>query len=83
MTVKLHLLDLSHTITFTYLPTLGVVTAEAGDQPGNELLAALFKDDSGKDTPNMANKYLEDGSFVFDTKITARPYRSGFLIHCF
>ncbi|DBB05940.1 TPA: hypothetical protein ACH3X3_009935 [Trebouxia sp. C0006] len=75
LTVKLHLLDLSHTITFAYLPSLGVVTAEAGDQPGNELLAALFKDDSGKDTPNMANKYLEDGSFVFDTKVIARPYR--------
>ncbi|DBA72424.1 TPA: hypothetical protein ACH3X2_010455 [Trebouxia sp. C0005] len=75
LAVKLHLLDLSHTITFTYLPSLGVVTAEAGDQPGNELLAALFKDDSGKDTPNTANKHLDDGSFVFDTKTTARPYR--------
>ncbi|DBA90218.1 TPA: hypothetical protein ACH3X1_003517 [Trebouxia sp. C0004] len=75
LTVKLHLLDLSHSITFTYLPSLGVATAEAGDQAGNELLAGLFKDDSGKDTPNLANKHLEDGSFVFDTKVTARPYR--------
>ena len=73
-------MDLSHTITFNYLPNLGVVTAEAGDPPGNELLTSLFKDDCGKDTPNMANKCLEDGCFVFDTKSTARPYRSGFLL---
>ena len=76
LTVKLHLSDLSLTVTFAYLPALGVVTAEASGQAHNELLATLFNDDRGEDTPNVANKYLEEGSFVYDTRATARPYRS-------
>ena len=66
-------------MTFAYLPALGVVTAEAGGQAHNELLATLFKDDGGEDTPNVANKYLDEGSFVFDTRATARPYRSNLM----
>ena len=75
LSVKLHLPDLSLIVTFVYLPALGIVTAEADHQAGNHLLATLFKSDSGEDTPNNANKYIEDGTFLFDPKSSARPYR--------
>ena len=75
LSVKLHLSDLALIVTFTYLPALGIVTAEANHKAGNGLLASLFRADSGANTPNGANKYIGDGSFAFDAKATARPYR--------
>lgn len=80
MSVKLHLADLALVVTFTYLPALGIVTAETNHNAGNELLATLFKADSGEDTPSMGNKHIGDGSFVFDSQATARPYRSAFAL---
>ena len=78
-TVKLHLTDLSQEITFAYLPSLGLVTAEAGNAAGNGLLATLFDTDIGVDTPDEANKYMGEDAFVFDAAATARPYRSVFV----
>ena len=75
MTVKLHLKHLSLAIAFAYLPSLGLVTAEAGDSAGNELLATLFDTDIGVDTPNEAHKYMGEDVFEFDSAATARPYR--------
>lgn len=76
LTVELHLTELSLHISFAYLPSLGLVTAEADSPAGNELLATLFEADSGVDTPNEANKYIGEDIFVFDAASTARPYRS-------
>lgn len=75
LTVELHLTELSLHISFAYLPSLGLVTAEADSLAGNELLATLFENDSGVDTPNEANKYIGEDVFVFDAASTARPYR--------
>ncbi|KAL3144500.1 hypothetical protein ABBQ32_004237 [Trebouxia sp. C0010 RCD-2024] len=75
LTVELHLTELSLHISFAYLPSLGLVTAEADSPAGNELLATLFEADSGVDTPNEANKYIGEDIFVFDAASTARPYR--------
>ena len=75
LTVKLHLTQLSLDITFAYLPSLGLVTAEAGDLTGNELLATLFDGDTGVDTPIEAHKYVGEEGFEFDSAATARPYR--------
>lgn len=75
LTVKLHLIHLSLHITFAYLPSLGLVTAEAGDPAGNELLATLFDTDIGVHTPKEAHKYMGEDDFEFDTAATARPYR--------
>ena len=75
LAVKLHLTNLNLVLTFSYLPALNTVTAEADHKAGNELLASLFKDDTGQDTPNTATHSVGDGSFVFDPKATARPYR--------
>ena len=76
LSVKLHLTHLSLDVTFAYLPSLGLVTAQAGTQAGNELLATMFETDSGADTPSEANKYIGEGPFVFDPSASARPYRS-------
>ena len=76
LTVELYLSELSLHISFAYLPSLGLVTAEADSPAGNELLATLFENDSGVDTPNEANKYIGEDVFVFDAASTARPYRS-------
>ena len=75
LTVKLHLTHLSLDITFAYLPSLGLVTAEAGDPAGNELLATLFDTDIGVETPSEAHKYMGEDGFDFDSAATARPYR--------
>lgn len=75
LTVKLHMPHLSLDITFAYLPSLGLVTAEAEDPAGNELLATCFNTDTGVDTPNEAHKYMGEAGFEFDSTATARPYR--------
>ena len=82
LSVKLHLTNLNLILTFSYLPALNTVTAEANHKAGNELLASLFKDDTGQETPRTASQSTGDGAFVFDTKATARPYRSAQHCHC-
>lgn len=79
LTVQLHLTQLSLDLTFAYLPSLGLVTAEAGDLTGNELLATLFDGDTGVDIPIEAHKYIGEEGFELDSAATARPYRLALL----
>lgn len=75
LSVDLLIKTTSFKLAFHYLPALGLVTAEAKSKPGNELLASMFQQDTGVDTPNDANHYTGDDVFVFDPKAAARPYR--------
>lgn len=67
--------DTGLSFSFYYLPALGIVTVEASTKAGNALLATLFRQDTGKDTPNEANHYVVEGTYDFDPDATARPYR--------
>lgn len=66
---------------FSFLPTLGIVTV--CPQPGAPagILANLFPNDTGKDTPNAANHHGEAarasplGVFQFPPDVPSRPYR--------
>ena len=73
--MQLHLKDAELSLTFSYLPALGIVTVEAGTIAGSALLATLFQRDTGKETPSEANHYMDEGTYVFDSEAKARPYR--------
>ena len=75
LAVQLHLKDAGMSLSFFYLPAVGIVTAEASTKTGNAMLATLFQRDTGTDTPSEANHYVSQGTFDLDPQATARPYR--------
>lgn len=66
---------------FSYLPALGIVAVcpQPGAPPG--ILANLFPNDTGKNTPNPANHHSKAarasplGIFEYPADVPCRPYR--------
>lgn len=81
LSVQLHLKDAGVSVSFFYLPAVGIVTAEASTKAGNAMLASLFQRDTGKDAPSEANHYIGQGTFDLDPQATARPYRWQIMAH--
>lgn len=71
----------SFSIRFSYLPALGIVAVcpQAGCPPS--LLANLFPNDTGRDTPNPINHHgraaraSASGVFNYPADVQCRPYR--------
>eukprot|EP00899_Mesostigma_viride_P004832 jgi/Mesvir1/1434/Mv14429-RA.1 len=73
------------TVRFEYLVALRLVTACASAHveggsivspfTSEQLLANVFPDDAGLDTPNLMNAYLDAGGFRYDPSRAERPYR--------
>lgn len=68
-------------IRFSYLPELGIVVVCPPTGSSSSLLANLFPNDIGRDTPNPANHHgraaraSPRGVFEFPADVPCRPYR--------
>lgn len=62
-------------VQFNYLPALKLVTARATSAADTAVLASLYPGDTGVDTPNSANRLLEDAGFKYSVTREDRPYR--------
>eukprot|EP00798_Chlamydomonas_sp_ICE-L_P014840 gene14840-20894_t len=63
------------TIKFQYLMGLKVIAASCTNTADNQILAALFPADDGSTMPSESLLHLQSGTFKFDPKRAARPYR--------
>lgn len=71
----------SFTVRFSYLPALGIIAVCPQSPCPSSLLANLFPNDMGKDTPNPANHHGRAarasvvGVFEYPVDVLCRPYK--------
>ncbi|CAM9628417.1 unnamed protein product, partial [Sphacelaria rigidula] len=71
----------SFTLRFCYLPSLGIVAVTSPPNAAHAILANLFPNDTGQNTPNPTNhhsraaKLSSSGLFQYPADLPCRPYR--------
>lgn len=71
----------SFTLRFCYLPSLGIVAVTPSSNVTHAILANLFPNDTGQNTPNPTNhhsraaKLSPSGLFQYPADLPCRPYR--------